>query len=165
MIRQVNNDNYSGSGFVCQLHFAPELMNSNKRNEKTLRKGSVPSEFLVELLEQPDDGNEHGTHCDNCEQLRMKINELEKIIIKQNLDNDVKKQKAEKTIAELKETIKNNRLEIKKQKIEIIALEEKFKCYEGKVCIFTCMQEQNNSLEINLLTTIFVFSVVSWIAC
>lgn len=49
-IRAANNDNYEGGGFICEQHFVTEdIIHSSNRMQ--LKKGSIPSIFLVEIVE------------------------------------------------------------------------------------------------------------------
>lgn len=99
-IKEANNDSYSGSGHICQLHFAQDVIVSSRKNEIKLLDGAVPTKFFVDVIEQCDSSVE--VDC-NCEELIKKVSILENVILKMKLDQEKKEKKATSIINELRD--------------------------------------------------------------
>lgn len=98
-IREANNDNYSGSGLVCQNHFEPEEIRGEGPRAQ-LVKGSVPSVFFVECIEAPDELQDIG-ECNECSHMKSDIENINVKIMRMALDSQIIEAKLQKKIEEL----------------------------------------------------------------
>lgn len=88
-IRHANDDNYNGGGLICCQHFSPhEILGSGRRCK--LIEGSVPSVFLVEMIEVSEDME---IMCESCEGLKAEIVALKAKLSKMTLDNAIQELK------------------------------------------------------------------------
>lgn len=112
-IKQANNDNYRGGGLVCCRHFSPDEILGIGRMSKLIN-GSIPSIFLVEMIQMDEDMAEEDMvkECDDCENLKSEISELKAKLTKFSLDSGIQEmkmlQKNEKLKSKLEERTKEN---------------------------------------------------------
>lgn len=111
-IREANNDNYNGIGFVCSNHFSPEKIRGNAQRA-TLIKGSIPSVFEVECIESIDEPETN--ECDTCNNLNREITKI-------TLNSEIKDKKMQEKIENLQCIVADKTQEIckLKKKLELI---------------------------------------------
>lgn len=135
-VRKANIDNYSGSGYICQFHFSPNVIVSARKNGIKLISSAVPTEFFTEVIEQYDINSSIAeSHCENCEQLKKKVHDLENIILKMKLDQEIKDQKSAAIIDENRETNRKFLIEIKSLKCTINDISKLKTRYEKNVSL------------------------------
>lgn len=134
-IRAANNDNYEGGGFICQQHFASEdIMHIS--NQKRLRKGSIPSVFLVEIVETTGSTTIETEHeCEKCECLEKERFELFDKFTKLNIESQIDKERFQRKIDQQQTTIKEKAKEIEKLQHQLSTLKNKSKDLQEQILI------------------------------
>lgn len=127
-IKDANEINYNGCGFICYLHFNKKDFEDTRSNQKLkLKKNAIPTVFLIKAIESQfefTDIHEISNHCTSCEELKRELFKL-------NADHDVQILKSTDKInvlehkmtmkindikAELKDALAVNRLLLKENK-------------------------------------------------
>lgn len=118
-IREANNDNYNGMGFVCSNHFSPEKNRGNAQRA-TLIKGIIPSVFEVECIESIE--SIESIECDTCNHKKSEIDKLNREITKITLNSEMKDKKMQEKIENLQCIVADKTQEIckLKKKLELI---------------------------------------------
>lgn len=118
-IRRANNDNYSGAGVICDLHFPPNEMKTYSDRIK-LDPTAVPSVFVVKIVD-------HIVHEeDDFEQkyvsLRMDHDQLKKEYVEMRLESDLKIIELGKKLSSSESKIDTKIAEVKDLREEILRL-------------------------------------------
>lgn len=106
-----------------------------------MRKGAIPLNFFIELLEIADEASEEVIYtercCDNCRCFKEKVSELEKLITKEKFDNEIERLRAMGKIDALLN---------EKHKLQNVAneLKDKIRCLEGQMDI---LRNENSKMK------------------
>lgn len=124
-IRAGNNDMYEGGGFVCQGHFASEDIIHNA-NTIRLKKGSIPSIFLVEVIEATENtAVDQCNECEKCALIEIERKQLFNQLTKMNIDSQIQEQKlnlkieTQQTIIKAKSKERNQLAALKKKNADL----------------------------------------------
>lgn len=128
-IRTCNNDEYSGDGLVCILHFSLDDM-FTVGDRTRLKQNSIPSIFI--------NLHEEGYSFESYHELISENKILKKTISKMESDFDSQQNENSKIISDLKTTVGEqceelNKLQKKIKQLEVTKafIEEKLKVFEG----------------------------------
>lgn len=131
-IKAANNDNYEGNGLICQEHFTTEDI-VHTANRKQLKKGSIPSLFLVDVIETAEISTEH--QCDKCEYLETERNEVRNKFTQLNIDLQVQKEKLQRKADQQQATIIDKTKEIEKLQRQLRMMQNKNELLQEQLLI------------------------------
>lgn len=120
-IQEANGSVFTGVGLVCQLHFLPNELITTKRNVK-LRKNTIPSQFLVECIEQEENDGHEFQRFENCDELNIKIQKIEAEAMVTKSQYEIERQKHLQVIKKFNDDKKKNMHDTIEMKNTIMSL-------------------------------------------
>lgn len=138
-IEEANNYDFVGNGLVCSQHFLDEDIYT-VGSQVQLRKGSIPSIFLVDVMEDTPES------CDKCDENKADKEYFHKLYLKLSLDSQVNEAKLNHKLEKLESTLneKNEEiLQLKKRVGEIEKLKNKNKTLEEELLILKTSPDIN----------------------